>query len=179
MAISAKASYLLAESIGNNLQRLANEFEKLLLNKPEGEITESEVHRFVGISKDYNVFELQKALSNGNFSKCLQIVNYFSANPSSHPVVVTVGMLYSYFCKLLILHQKGANDKNSVSVAIGVPGFFAQEYLIAANRYSFQKVCQNLIFLNEVDLKSKGIGYNLSKEKEPGFWREMMYRLMH
>ena len=181
MKISARASHLLAESIGNDLQRLANEIDKLKLNYADQELDENDIHKHVGISKEYNVFELQKALSVGSFEKCLRIVNYFSANPSSNPVVITIGMLYSYFSKLLILHQRGGDtlDKSKVASAIGVPPFFAQEYVAAVRRYSFNKVCSNLIFLNELDLKSKGVNYILSKEKERGFWQEMIFRLMH
>ncbi len=180
VSISQKATMLLSENIGNNLQRLANEIEKLLLNVDEGsEIDENAVHRYVGISKEFNVFELQGALSAGNFPKALKIVNYFGANPANHPMVLTLANLFSYFSKILMIHQSRDKEKNAVAKLIGVHPFFAGEYLNATKHYSLDQVKRNIQLIHEVDLKSKGVGFNLSKDKESGLLRELLYQLMH
>ncbi|MFY0686310.1 MAG: DNA polymerase III subunit delta [Cyclobacteriaceae bacterium] len=179
-AVSQKAVMLLSENIGNNLQRLSNEIEKLLLNCKEGqEIDDKAVHRFVGISKDFNVFELQNALTAGNFAKALKITNYFAANPSNHPLVLTIFNLFSYFSKLLLVHQSPQKDKNSIARAIGVNPFFANEYLAASNRYSLPVVLRNIKFIQEADLNSKGVGFNMSKDKEVELLKELIFKLMH
>ena len=178
--ISEKAIMLLSENIGNNLQRLSNEIEKLLLNIEEGrEIDDKAVHRYVGISKEYNVFELQDALTSGNQAKAQKIVAYFGANPSNHPMVLTIFNLFSYFNKLMLIHHSGQNDKNSVARLIGVNPFFANDYIRAANRFPMNKVLRNVNLIHQADIKSKGINYNISKEKEASLLKELVYQLMN
>jgi DNA polymerase-3 subunit delta len=178
MSINPRAVVLLAENIGNNLQRLANEMEKLLLNvQPDQEIDEHAVHRYVGISKDFNIFELQKCISTGNFAKAIRIVTFFAANPSQHPFILTVSGLFSYFTKLLQIHHQGLRDKFQASKVIGVPPFVANEYLTAARRYPLNKVLSNLEYLHQADLANKGINTNLRDEEQMS--KELVYRLMH
>ncbi len=178
--LTQKAIMMLSENIGNNLQRLSNEIEKLLVNvKPGQEIDDVAIHKFVGISKDYNVFELQHAIATGSFAKALKIVNYFGANPNSHPIILTIANLFNYFSKLLLIHDSGSTDKNTVSRVIGVPPFYASEYLAASNRYPREKVVANILLLAETDLRSKGIGYNTGKDKEAGLLKELIYRIIH
>ena len=179
VSLSQKAVMLLSENIGNNLQRLSNEIEKLLVNVQEGqEIDEKAIHRYVGISKDYNVFELQSALSAGNHEKALRIVNYFNANPGNHPTVLTLANLFSYFSKLLLIHSSPSQDKNAVAQLIGVHPFFANEYITASRRYPLGRVRENIQLIHEADLKSKGIDYNTNKDREAGMLKELVFRLM-
>ena len=176
--ISPKAVRLLSENIGNNLQRLSNEIEKLLLNIPENQpIDEQAVHRYVGISRDYNTFELQAALGSGNHLKAQKIVKYFAANPSSHPLVLTIYNLYSYFSKLLMIHQSPRKDKQTVAQAIGVHPFFAEEYIRAIRLYPQAKVLSNLQYLHEADLASKGIGQLVPADGD--LLKELIFKLMN
>lgn len=176
--ISGDAVMMLSENIGNNLQRLANEIDKLLLNAIEGkEIDAGMVQRYVGISKEYNIFELQKALSFGNRQKAYKITDYFAANPGNNPMVLTIYNLFSYFSKLLMIHH--ASDKNERSIAslIGVNPFFVKEYLQAARNYPLGKVIQNIKYLHEADLQSKGIGF--ATKKDGPVLTELVYKLMN
>ena len=178
--ISPKAVHLLAENIGNNLQRLSNEIDKLLLNIPKGQtIDDKAVHRHVGISKEYNVFELQKAIGMGNFQKALKISRFFASNPGNHPLVLTIGNLFSYFSKLLLLHSRQARDVYAIANVLKLPQRFAPEYAAAIKRYNLPKVLQNIEYIHQVDLHSKGINYNISKEKEGELLKELVYKLMH
>ena len=172
------AVMMLSENIGNNLQRLANEIDKLLLNvKDGGKIDGAMIQRYVGISKDYNIFELQKALSSLNKQKAHKIANYFSSNPGNNPMVLTIYSLFSYFSKLLLIHH--AKDKNERAIAslIGVNPFFVKEYLMAVRNYPLGKVVQNIKFLHEADLQSKGIGF--ATKKEGPILTELVYKLMN
>lgn len=175
--VNERAIMMLTENIGNNLQRLANEIDKLKLNIPDGQIDEAAVQKFVGISKDYNIFELQKALSLKDEVKVFKIIEYFSANPSSNPLILVVANLFSYFTKLLLIHDNQATDKNTVARVIGVNPFFAVEYIQASRNYSLPIVVRNLEFIHHADLQSKGIGYAPMTDGE--ILRELIYKLMH
>lgn len=178
VTLNQKAVYLLAENIGNNLQRLSNEIEKLLLNVPKGAaIDEAAIHRFVGISKEYNIFELQNALSVKNKLKAQKIVNYFSSNPGNHPMVLTIFNLFSYFSKLLMVHHSSQKDKQTISRLIGVHPFFADEYIKAAHNYSLPVVVRNIQHIQQADLASKGITQLVPTEKD--LLRELLHKLMN
>ncbi len=176
--ITDKAVMILAENIGNNLQRLANEINKLQINVKDGEeINEIAVQKFVGISKDYNTFELQKALSLKDEVKVFKIIEYFAANPSANPMILVIANLFSYFSKLLLIHDQGAQDPNAVARAIGVNPFFAREYIQAARNYPLGIVLRNIEIIHQADLQSKGIGY--ATMKDAAVLRELVYKLMH
>ncbi|NQZ75185.1 MAG: DNA polymerase III subunit delta, partial [Ekhidna sp.] len=163
--IDQRAVLMLSESIGNNLQRLANEIEKLLLNVKEGQpIDEAMVQRYVGISKDYNIFELQNALSALDRKKAFKIVDYFASNPGNNPMVLTIYSLFSYFSKLLLIHHSSDKNERALASAIGVNPFFVKDYLKAARNYPLGKVVENIKFLHEADMQSKGIGHATKKE---------------
>lgn len=176
--ISEKAIMILTENIGNNLQRLANELDKLKLNVTEGQqIDELAVQKYVGISKDYNAFELQKAISLRDEVKAYKIVTYFAANPSSNPLILIIANLYAYFSKLLLMHHHQAYDKNTAASVIGVNPFFAGEYIQAARNYPLAVVVRNIEIIHHADLQSKGIGYAPMKESD--ILRELIFKLMH
>ncbi|WP_420319086.1 DNA polymerase III subunit delta [Ekhidna sp.] len=176
--IEDAAIMMLSENIGNNLQRLANEIEKLLLNVKKGEkINSAMVQRYVGISKDYNIFELQKALSALNRQKAHKIAGYFASNPGNNPLVLTIYSLFSYFSKLLLVHHSPDKNEKSIASVIGVNPFFVKEYLQAAHNYPLGKVVQNIKYLHEADLQSKGIGY--ATKKEGPVLTELVYKLMN
>ena len=176
--IEDQALMMLSENIGNNLQRLANEIEKLLLNLKENDsINAQMVQRYVGISKDYNIFELQKCLGIMNKHKAHKIADYFAANPGNNPLVLTIYSLFSYFSKLLMIHQSSDKSERAIASLIGVNPFFVKEYLIATRNYPLNKVVQNIKYLHEADLQSKGIGF--ATKKEGPVLTELVYKLMN
>lgn len=173
-----KAIAILCENIGNNLQRLANELAKLKLNVKEGQVVDDHaVQKFVGISKDYNVFELQKALSIRNEVKAYKIIRYFAANPSANPLVLIISNLYQYYVKILMLHHSGARDKNEAARIIGVNPFFASEYLQAVQHYPVKTVIKNIKSIAKADLQYKGIGF--ASMKEGDILTELIFNLLH
>lgn len=165
--IKNDAVMMLAENIGDNLQRLANELDKLSLNLKDGQAVDAQmIQTYVGISKDYNVFELQKAIGTRNRLKALKIADYFGANPSNNPLVLTIFSLFSYFSKLLQVHAAKTTNERELASLLGVNPFFVKDYLQASRYYSVAKVVAVLAYLQEADLKSKGIGYATTKEGE-------------
>lgn len=177
VSIARDAVMMLAENIGNNLQRLANEIDKLTLNLKTGEeISEALVQKYVGISKEYNIFELQKAIGLGNKVKALKIVNYFASNPSNNPMVLTIYSLFTYFSKLLLVHHSDNQNEKALASVIGVNPYFVKEYLVAARNYPIGKVVNNISHLQKADLDSKGIESATKKDK--AVLLELIYKLM-
>jgi DNA polymerase-3 subunit delta len=128
-SISAKACFLLAEFLGNDISKIVNEISKLVINIPEKqEITEDYVEKNIGISKDYNVFELQKALGKKDVLKANQIINYFAANPRENPLVKVIPLLFSYFSKVLVYHHLEDKSRNNVAAALSINPFFVMDY---------------------------------------------------
>jgi len=159
--ISPKAAQMLVEFLGTNLSKIDNELSKLKIVLPEGtQITPEHIEENIGISKDYNNFELRKAVGQRNVLKAHQIAKYFAENPKDNPMVVTVALLFNFFSQLLHLH--GMSDKNprSVASALKVNPYFVNEYLDAAKNYPMRKVSYVIGVLREFDVKSKGVGSN-------------------
>jgi len=164
--ISPKSSAMLVEYLGTDLSRIDNELQKLYLSIKKGqEITPELIERHIGISKDYNNFELKKAIAERNLSKASRIVRYFSQNPKDNPFVVTVTLLHTFFSQLLQYH--GLNDQSPKSVAqhLGVNPYFVGEYQVAAKNYPMKRVSRIISGLRELDLKGKGLGaQNISQD---------------
>ena len=176
--IEEEAVMMLSENIGNNLQRLSNEIKKMVLNVKENErINAAMVQKYVGINRDYNIFELQKALGMLNRSKALKIARYFSSNPGNNPMVLVIYNLFSYFSKLLMVHQSADKSDSAIASLIGVNPYFAKEYMMAARNYPVGKAAQNIKFIHEADLQSKGIGF--ATKKEASILTELVYKLMN
>lgn len=176
--ISPKAAQMLAEFLGTDLSKISNELDKLKIILPEGtQITPEHIEENIGISKDYNNFELQKAVGAKDVLKANQIIKYFGENPKDNPMVVTVSLLYSFFSKLLHLH--GLHDKSprSVSSALKINPYFANEYIAAARNYPMKKVSSVIAILREFDVKSKGVGSNAVSQND--LLKEMMVRIMN
>lgn len=175
--IQQKACQMLADFLGNDLQKVRNELEKLMVAVPQKkEINDDDVEYNIGISKDFNIFELQKAISRGDFPKAVQIINYFGDNTKENPLIATVIMLYSYYCKVLKLHYATDKSRDGIASVIGVNRFFADDYLEATRRYNIKKCVDNIAVLREFDLKSKG--YNIGDVNQKDLYREMIYKLM-
>jgi DNA polymerase-3 subunit delta len=159
--ISPKAAMLLVEFLGTDLSKMNNELDKLQLVLPKNtEITPKHIEENIGISKDFNNFELKKAIGERNIIKSTRIINYFSQNPKDNPLVVTITLLHTFFSQLLQYH--GLNDHSAKNVAsvLGINPFFVSEFQIAAKNYPMKKVSQIVSTLREIDLKGKGVGAN-------------------
>jgi len=176
--ITPKASQMLVEYLGTDLSKINNELEKLQIVLPQGtEISPLHIEKNIGISKDYNNFELLKAIGSRNSAKAFKIVNYFGDNPKDNPMVVTVSLLFNFFSRLLQLH--GMNDKSprSVTSALRVNPYFVNEYIDAASNFPMRKVSGIIAIIREFDLKSKGVNSNAVPQKD--LLKELLVRILH
>jgi DNA polymerase-3 subunit delta len=159
LSISPRALALLTDHIGNDLQRIENELEKLLLNLGErNTITEDDIEKYVGVSKEYNVFELQNALAVKDLAKALRIIQYFDANPKAGPIQLLIPSLYGFFSKVFMVFGLSSNDERTVTATLGVPPFAVKNYLAAAKNYGYQGAEKVLLLLHQYNLKSIGMG---------------------
>lgn len=166
-SIEPKASAMLVEFLGTNLEKINNELEKLQIILPAGStISAHDIEENIGFSKDFNIFELRKAIGEKNQLKSYKIAQYFSENPKDHPLVMTTGMLFSFFVQLLQYH--GLKDKNPKNVAavLKVNPFFLKDYDVALRNYPMKKVSKIVTLLRETDVKSKGVGSNSLPQHE-------------
>ena len=158
-SISHKAAILLVEYLGTDLSRISKELDKLTLVLPkESQITPADIEEHIGISKDYNNFELKKAIGERNVLKAARIVNYFAQNPKDNPFVLTVSLLHNFFSQLLQYHGLSDHSPKNVASALRVNPYFVGEYQIAAKNYPMKKVSSIVSHLREMDLKGKGVG---------------------
>lgn len=157
--IQSKALQMLVDHIGNDLQRLENEVDKLTVNlQNRKQITEDDIESFVGVSKEFNIFELQAALGRRDMNSTLKILNYFEANPKVAPIQLVLPTLYSFFSKLYMAASSSSRDEYSIAALLGLKGFFAKQYIQAIQLYSFVEIEKALILLHHYNLKSIGIG---------------------
>jgi len=166
-SIEPKATAMLVEFLGTNLEKINNELEKLQIILPVGStISANHIEENIGFSKDFNIFELRKAIGEKNQLKSYKIAQYFSENPKDHPLVMTTGMLFSFFVQLLQYH--GLKDKNPKNVAavLKVNPFFLKDYDVALRNYPMKKVSKIVTLLREIDVKSKGVGANSLPQHE-------------
>ena len=172
--ITPKAAQMLTEFLGNDLSKVNNELEKLQLILKSGEqVTPQVIEENIGISKDFNNFELQSAIATKDVKKAFGIVQYFSNNPKNHPLVMTVALLYSFFSKLLLYHS--LSDKSSAPRTLGVNPYFIKEYQEAARNYPMKKVSAIVSVIREVDLKGKGVG--ASNISQGDLLKEMLVKI--
>lgn len=159
--IEPKAAAMLVEFLGTDLSKISNELDKLKIILPKGHtISAKDIEENIGISKDYNVFELRKAIGEGNQLKAYKIIEYFSQNPKDNPLVLTTGQVFSFFSQLLQYH--GLKDKSKANVAkvLKVNPFFVSDYEVAFRRYPMKKVSAIVAKLRDIDVKGKGVGAN-------------------
>ncbi|MCH2488648.1 MAG: DNA polymerase III subunit delta [Flavobacteriales bacterium] len=155
--ITPKASQMLVEFLGNDLGKVNNELEKLqLIIKPGEQITPQLIEENIGISKDFNNFELQNAIGERDIKKAYAIVQYFGQNAKNHPLVMTVALLYSFFSKVMKYHA--LRDKSNAAKELGISPYFLKDYKIAARNYPMKKVSAIIAAIRETDMKSKGVG---------------------
>jgi DNA polymerase-3 subunit delta len=175
---SPKSSQMLTEYLGTDLGKISNELDKLMINLPPGtEITPDHIQMNIGISKDFNTFELNDALTKKDVVKANRIINYFAANSKEHPLVLTISSLNSFFVKLLRYHGLEDKSKDSAARALGVHPFFVNDYIVAARNYPMQKLKAIAGYLREYDLRSKGID-NASAD-DGALMKELIWKILH
>ena len=176
--ISPKAAQMLVEFLGTDLGKIDNELQKLQLICPEGTTISPElIEENIGISKDFNNFELRKAIGEKDSLRAHRIINYFAQNPKDNPLVVTISLLFSYFSQILQYH--GLNDKSKGAVAkqLKVNPYFVSDYVTAARNYPMKKVSRAISLLQETDVKSKGVG--AANVSQGDLLKELLVKIMN
>ena len=176
--ITPQAAAMLSEYLGTDLGKVVNELDKLIISLPKGsQINPDHIEKNIGISKEFNVYELQNALGEKDLLKANRIINYFGANPSSNPIPVVISSLFSYFSKILNYHFLEDKSQNNVASVLQVHPFFVKTYVTAAKSYNIKKLVEIISILREYDMKSKGWG-NVSASPAD-LQRELIYRILH
>ena len=176
--IEPKAAQMLVEYLGNDLSKVSNELDKLMIVLPENsKITPKIIEENIGISKDFNNFELRKMVGEKNILKANQIINYFAQNQKSHPLIMTISLLNSFFTQLLQYHGLKDKTRASVTRALKVNPYFVDDYLTAGKNYPMRKVSQVISLLRDADLKSKGVG--ASNLSQGDILKELLFKIMH
>jgi DNA polymerase-3 subunit delta len=177
LTISPKGLALLIDHIGNDLSRIENEIEKISVNLGKRKnITEEDIEEFVGVSKDFNVFELQAALAKKDLPKSIRIIQYFESNPKAAPIQLVLPSLYSFFSKVFMVFGAGSQDEKTVASALGVSPFFVKDYMQAARTYDYNGVEKILLLLHQYNLKS--IGINAAGTEDASLLKEMVYKIV-
>lgn len=176
--IDSRASTMLAEYLGTDLSKISNELDKLMINVSSGSAIDADlIERNIGISKEYNVFELQNALVRRDPVRVNRIINYFGANQKNNPLVVTLSTLHTFFTKIISYHVYKGKQGVNVAAALGVHPFFLKDYESAARTFSIANARRAIGLLHEYDLRSKGVN-NLSTGDHE-LLREMIFLVMH
>jgi len=177
LAISPKGLVLLVDHIGNDLSRIENEIDKLSVNLGKRKtITEEDIETFIGVSKDFNVFELQAALAKKDIAKAIRIIQYFEANPKAAPIQLVLPSLYSFFSKVFMVFGAGSHDEKAVAASLGIKPFFIKDYMQAANLYSYAGVEKILLLLHQYNLKSLGV--NDAGNSDASLLKEMAVKMV-
>ncbi|WP_188599470.1 DNA polymerase III subunit delta [Polaribacter pacificus] len=175
--IEPKAALMLVDFLGTDLSKISNELNKLTTILPvETIISPIHIEENIGISKDFNNFELRKAVGEKQIVKANRIINYFIENPKNNPLVMTIALLNSFFTQLLIYHGLPTKDKATVARRLGINIYFVGDYVTAARNYPMRKVSQIIAFLREADVKSKGVGAN---QTQGDILKELLFKIMH
>lgn len=173
------ASAMLTEFLGTDLHKIANELDKLLITLPAGKqvITTELIEKNIGISREYNNFELQKAVGEKNILRANRIINYFSENQKDNPVTLTIASLFSLFVRILTYHYIADKSKNNVAAMLKINPFFVKDYETAAARYNISKTVRVIELLRTFDMKSKGWGDAGADSGD--LLKELVYRILH
>ena len=175
--ISRKALMLLVDHIGNDLSRIENEIEKILVNLGKRKtISEDDIEQFIGISKEFNVFEFQNALASKDLAACMRIIQYFEANPKAAPIQLIMPSLYLFFSKLYMIYGLSSREEKAVAAATGINPFFVKDYLKAGKIYSFPQVETAILLLHQYNLRSIGVS-DIGTE-DASLLKEMTYKII-
>ena len=159
--VPVKTAHLLVESLGTDLNRVNNELEKMFsIVDSSTTITPKVIEQYIGISKDFNNFELKSAIAERNITKTFKIADYFANNPKSNPYVVTITLLFNFFSQLMIYHGLADKSKSNAASKLGVNPFFIKEFEMAARNYPMKKVSAIIGQLRDSDMKGKGVNSN-------------------
>ncbi|MGN6417445.1 MAG: DNA polymerase III subunit delta [Pseudobacter sp.] len=176
-SISQKALMLLVDHIGNDLSRINNEIDKVLVNLGErNNITEDDIEKYVGVSKEYNPFELQGAMAQKDLAKAMKIIQYFEANPKAAPIQLILPTLYNLFSKTYMIFGQQAKDDKTIATNIGVNPFFVKDYVATARNYGYAGVEAAILLLHSYNLKS--VGVNDSGTSDGSLLKEMVAKMM-
>ncbi|TRX16197.1 DNA polymerase III subunit delta [Flavobacterium franklandianum] len=177
-SIEPKANAMLVEFLGTDLSKINNELEKLQIILPKGStITPKHIEENIGFSKDFNIFELRKAIGDRNQLKAYTIADNFAQNPKDNPIVMTTGLVFSFFIQLLKYHGLKDKNPNNVAKVLGVNPFFLKDYDIAIKNYPMRKVSQIVGLLRDIDVKSKGVGANALPQSD--LLKEMLFKIFN
>ena len=178
LTLNGQASQLLSEYLGNDLRKVVNEISKLKISLPAGSAVTSEViEKHIGISKDYNVFELQRALGVKDVGKASRIVNHFEANPKSNPLAMVIPVLSAYFSKLFVYHGLKDKSQQAAAKSMGCSPYAVRDYSAASRVYEVNKIARIFSYLREADRKSKGQGN--ATISEGMILRETIFKILH
>lgn len=176
IGINDTSVQLLADHIGADLERIVSELDKLAIALPEQtEITPAVIEKHIGISKDFNVFELQKAIGMKDTSRSFKIVKHFGNNPKEHPVIGTTAVLFGFFTKIYQYHH--LENKGQAASVLKLPPYFIKDYALAANKYPVQKIERIFSYLKETDLKAKGV--NNTSNDDLGLLQELVFKILN
>lgn len=176
--VEPKAAQMLVEFLGTDLSKISNELDKLTTILPGGSIiTPVHIEENIGVSKDFNNFELRKAIGEKNILKANRIINYFAQNPKNNPLVMTISLLNSFFTQLLIYHGLKNKSRDNVAKALGIRPFFVPDYINAGKNYPMRKVAHIIAMLRDADVKSKGVGAN--NQTQGDILKELLFKIMH
>lgn len=178
--IEPKASEMIAEFVGTDLNRLAGELEKLIITLPLGatRITPEQIERNIGISKDYNNFELRSALIEKDVLKANRIVKYFNDNPKNNPLQLTLAVLFNFFSNLMLAYYAPEKTEQGIAAQLGLRSpWQSREYMAAMRRYKGIKVMQIIEAIRTCDAKSKGI--DNSSMSDGDLLKELVYVILH
>lgn len=177
LTITPKGLALLVDHIGNDLVRIENELDKVSINLGKRtHVTEEDIEQYIGVSKDYNVFELQSAFAARDLARTIRIIQYFEANPKAGPIQLVLPSLYSFFSKVFMIYGAGSADEKTIATTIGVNPYFMKDYLQAARLYTYPTVEKALLLLHQYNLKSVGIGS--TGTSDASLLREMVVKIM-
>jgi len=175
--IEQRALLLLVDHIGNDLSRINNEVDKLLVNlATRKNITEDDIEKYVGVSKEYNVFELQDAFAKKDRVKAIRIIQYFEGNPKAGPIQLILPSLYNFFSKAYMIFGQPARDDKSVAAAIGVNPYFVKDYLTAVRNYNYEGIESGILLLHAYNLKSIGVGSTATEDAS--LLKELVVKVM-
>jgi DNA polymerase-3 subunit delta len=176
--ISQKAVLLLVDHIGNDLSRIDNEIDKMLVNLgTRTGITEDDIEKYVGVSKEYNPFELQSAMAAKDLPKAMRIIQYFEANPKAAPIQLVLPTLYNLFSKTYMIFGQSAKDEKTVAANIGVNAWFVKDYMLVARNYGYNGVEKALLLLHHYNLRS--VGVNDTGSSDASLLKEMVVKMVN
>ena len=178
--IEPKASEMMAEFVGTDLSRMAGELEKLIITLPKGQkrITPEQIEQNIGISKDYNNYELRNALIIKDVFKANQIIKYFEENPKTNPLQMTLSVLFNFFSNLMLAYYAPEKSEQGIAAQLGLKSpWQSKDYLAAMRKYSGVKVMQIIGEIRYCDAKSKGVGNSSLGDGE--LLRELVYKILH